>query len=38
MARRPISRKRSKKLFKNTTGNTRAINIVPRVMRGGFRL
>lgn len=33
-----ISRSASKRKFRVTSGNTRAINIFPQVMRGGFRL
>lgn len=36
--RRGISRGASKRKFKALSGNTRAINIAPQVMRGGFRL
>lgn len=36
--RRRISRRASRRKFRNTSGNTRAINISPKVMRGGFRL
>lgn len=32
------SKASSKALFRATTGNTRAINIFPMVMRGGYRL
>lgn len=36
--RRPMSRRASKRKFKALSGNTRAINIAPVVMRGGYRL
>lgn len=36
--RKRISRRISKRKFRNTSGNTKAINIFPQVMRGGFRL
>lgn len=32
------SKSSSRAQFRNTTGNTRAINIFPQVMRGGYRL
>lgn len=36
--RKRMSKRRSKRLFKRSSGNTRAINVRPKVMRGGFRL
>lgn len=36
--RHRISRKASRRKFRKTSGNTRAINIDPQVMRGGYRL
>lgn len=33
-----IGRGASKRKFAATSGNTRAINIFPRVMRGGYRM
>lgn len=33
-----LSKGRSKRKFRATSANTRAINIFPRVMRGGFRM
>ena len=38
MMRRRMSKRASKRMFRGTSGNTRAINISPMVMRGGFRL
>lgn len=38
MARRSMSRRRSRRLFRGTADNTRAINVAPVVMRGGYRL
>lgn len=32
------SKAASKGLFRATSGNTRAINLFPNVMRGGYRL
>lgn len=36
--RRSVSRSANSRRFKNLSGYTKAINISPRVMRGGFRL
>lgn len=36
--RRRMSRRASRRKFRKTSGNTRSINISPKVMRGGFRL
>lgn len=36
--RRAMSRKASARKFRKLSGNTRAININPTVMRGGYRL
>lgn len=38
MARRRMSKRASRAKFGATSGNTRAVNIDARVMRGGFRL
>ena len=38
MSRRRMSRGKSKRLFRGTADNTRAINVNPTVMRGGYRL
>lgn len=36
--RRRMTKRGSKRLFKATTGRTRAINLSPVIMRGGYRL
>lgn len=36
--RRALSKSVSKRKFRNASGYTRAINVKPQVMRGGFRL
>lgn len=36
--RKRMSKRASARKFRKTTGLTRAINIDPRVMRGGYRL
>ena len=36
--RKAMSRKASRRKFRHLSANTRAINIAPKVMRGGYRL
>lgn len=36
--RRRLSRRASKRKFRNGAVNTKAVNISPRVMRGGYTL
>lgn len=36
--RRPMSRGKSRRVFKKTARRTHAFNLVPRPMRGGTRL
>lgn len=38
MARRPVSFRASRRKFRKTSANTRALNVDARVMRGGYRL
>lgn len=38
MSRRSMSRSASRRLFKRTGSNTRAINVSPMIMRGGYRM
>lgn len=38
MARHKMKRSKSRRVFRKTSGNTRAINLTPTVMRGGYRL
>lgn len=38
MARHKINRGRSRRMFKASANSTRAINLSPQIMRGGYRL
>lgn len=38
MSRRPVSWKRDKRVFKKVANKVKAINISPKVIRGGIRL
>ena len=36
--RKRLSKRKSRAKFRAGSGNTKAINVAPKVMRGGFRL
>lgn len=38
MSRRKVSKRRDKMIFKKTAKRTKAINVAPKLMRGGIRL
>lgn len=38
MNRRPTRKKTDSRIFRNTASKTKAINITPKIMRGGTRL
>lgn len=38
MKRKPMKRKKDKKIFRRTAVKSKKINLAPRVMRGGIRL
>ena len=38
MHRRPVNKHRAAKAFRHSVGRTKALNMSPGVMRGGFRL
>lgn len=38
MARRKVSKRKDKRIFSKTAKVTKAINIAPKLMRGGIRL
>lgn len=38
MAHRQHARKNDHKIFRNTASKTKAINLAPKIMRGGIRL
>lgn len=38
MARKKVPRRKDKRIFAKTVKNTKAINVAPKLMRGGIRL
>ena len=38
MARKRVNKRRDRRIFKQTANKTKAINVSPKVMRGGIRL
>lgn len=38
MKRKPVSKRRDKRIFSKTANKTKKINVEPKVMRGGIRL
>ena len=38
MKRRPVRKRKDKRIFSSTANKTKKINVEPKVMRGGIRL
>lgn len=38
MARKRVPRRKDRRIFSKTAKNTKAINVAPKMMRGGIRL
>lgn len=38
MSRKPMKKRKDRKVFAHTVNKTKKINITPKVMRGGIRL